>query len=69
MKTVVEKAIQVKVTGNTKKKSAARWTREVEQTAEGKVKAFRNRMKTRAHEDRLEYVERRNQAEIIKKNG
>ena len=67
VKTSAEEVVQVKVSGNTKKKSTAWWTAEVAEAVKAKMKAFRKWMKTRAHEDRQEYIDKRNQAEIIKR--
>lgn len=69
VKTTAEEVIQLKISGNTKKKSTAWWTPEVANAVKEKMRAFRKWMKTRTQEDRQDYIEKRNQAETIKRTA
>ncbi|XP_076038976.1 uncharacterized protein LOC143024096 [Oratosquilla oratoria] len=69
IKDIAEETIQVKVHGNTKKKTTIWWTEEVRQAVGLKMRCFRKWMKTRQIEDRQLYVDARNAAEQIKREA
>ena len=52
-----------------RKKTTAWWTDEVRDAVRNKMKRFRRWMKTRQPEDNRNYVEARNTAEHVKKEG
>ncbi|XP_076066023.1 uncharacterized protein LOC143039639 [Oratosquilla oratoria] len=68
IKKAYEDVLQPKTTGRRKKKNTP-WWNEVKEWVRRKNKAFRIWMKTRRPQDRQEYVSRRNETEIIKRNS
>ena len=64
-----EDILETKKVGRPKKKKTAWWTEEVKHAVQLKNRAFRRWMKTRQPEDRIHYVQRRNEAETIKRDA
>lgn len=67
LKMAAEDVIGVKEVYSGKKKTTPWWTMEMKNSVKTKMQAFRLWMKTRAPEHRIDYVQKRNETERVKK--
>ena len=66
---IIKETVGMKIMKGTKKKQTPWWTEEVREAVKAKMKAYRRWMKSRNIIDRHIYVEKRNEAEQIKRRS